>query len=404
MKVKQNSPTARTFKEIAAREIDDKINSQRLRHPDSLRHALAILLKALGSRADSDPKDLRPEHFVGVRLALAEGGFARITCCLVAKILQMVIPYGLDPSCLKALRDLPTGPAMREVQPVRNNVLKIILKALVDQIESVQILIWLALSGMPYLLDAVLLRFVSIEWSTGLIRVRRHKTGVTLEFGALPPLLDLLKRRQERLGPDAVYVFPEFIFSKAELLDPRCNREPSEEPSRQIGAPALHRARQVITEFLDRCNVGRHCHFRALARHMLSFWTSIGISFKTRMQSFGQAAESAHNRLELATEFEIVRARDIAWNYIQAIQEDRPFVAPSTHYEVYEMLVKHWERVLPELLRGSVHNEVRCSVAEQQNAMVEALTQQLLKFDRTVEGLKTAVEELRSQVQSKAAA
>jgi hypothetical protein len=198
--------------------------------------------------------------------------------------------------------------------------LQTLIASLNGQTESLRILIWLALSGSPSLRDAVLLRLASVDWTTGLITYRRVASGSHIQFGALPPLLELLKLRKERFGPGAIYALPELIFTAAQLRNPAYNSFTWVTVPEPIVVRATAIAGNAVDEFFSSCGIrATDLPFRSFRRQNISFWASIGILLEACMRK-DDSWNERHDRYYTLAEIDILRARELTWQYLEAIR------------------------------------------------------------------------------------
>lgn len=190
--------------------------------------------------------------------------------------------------------------------------LKLILESLCQQPKAIQILIWICLSRPLWLLDAIFLRFSNINWDTGLIHCKRVKTGESVDFFALPPLLTLLHERSARLGPSAVYVFPELIFDEAELLDPLCNRSDWVVVPISVAQRAVMNGSAQIKSYFRKIGIKDRCiTYKSLRRHMVLVLVSLGV--------LGELPAAIGSGAQLPHEAEILSAKELTWLYLRLI-------------------------------------------------------------------------------------
>ncbi len=370
----------KSLRERAAEEHAAYCKRQRLRDPKNGRSAFNWLWTVLGDKADLPPRFQKVQYFTKVRNEFLDGPLAQRTVELYSKLIREVLQRipNLDPKCIAELENLPKkdGPLEASGDAFQRQHFQVMFQKIGQSDETTQLLFWIGASGGPQIVDTVFLPFGAIDWTTGMIRYCRVKTGERIEFRALPPLLDRLKKRREKLGPDAVYVLPELIFLRRNRKDPACNTRGwsgfKEWANGKVpNATAIRgstNGSNTMTEFLKQCGIKTsvltHKSFR---KHNISFWASIGIKLKTRMRMAGHSKQDSHHRYDVPAEFEIMRASEITWRYYQAIMKDEAFFIPTTSYDIYEELMKHWSK-FPELLQaalGALQVTLTESLAEQ---------------------------------------
>jgi hypothetical protein len=353
----------RSLRQRALEEWEAYCKRQRLRDTENGKSALNWLWTQLKDKADLPPRSQKVSSFTAVRNAFLDGPLKQRTVELYSKLIREVLSRieDLNPKCVAELDKMPhkDGAVEASGDAFTKSHFKIMFKLVGTVIESVQLLFWIGTSGGPQIVDTVFLPFWAIDWTTGMIRYFRVKTGERIEFRALPPLLELLRKRLERLGPDAVYVLPEVIFLKRDLKDPGCNLKGwrgfkgwGKKVPKEAADRGADNGTRLMSAFLKQCGIKTdaitHKSFR---KHNISFWASIGIKLKTRMRMAGHIKESSHNRYDVPAEFEIIRAAKITWRYYQAIMNDQEFFIPTTTYDIYEAFMTHWNK-LPELLKA----------------------------------------------------
>jgi len=355
----------KSLRQRALEEWEAYCKRQRLRDVENGKSALNWLWTQLKDKADLPPRMQKVSSFTRVRNAFLDGPLKQRTVELYSKMIREVLGRmdDLDPKCVAELDKLPHKDGALEASGDAFNRLhfKEMFKRIWTATETIQLLFWIGASGGPQIVDTVFLPFWAIDWTTGMIRYFRVKTGERIEFRALPPLRELLQKRRERLGPDAVYILPEVIFLKSDLKDPGCNLKGwrgFKGWEKKVPKDAAHRGAdngtRLMYAFLEQCGIktGAITH-KSFRKHNISFWASIGIKLKTRMRMAGHNKESSHNRYDVPAEFEIIRASEITWRYYQAIMNDQDFFIPTTTYDIYEAFMAHWNK-LPELLRATL--------------------------------------------------
>jgi hypothetical protein len=355
---------AKSLRRWAIEEHAAYCKRQRLREAKNGRSSLNWLWLQLGDKADLPPRLQKVQFFTKVRNALVDGPLAQSTVELYSKTIREILRRipDLDEKCLAELENLPRKDGLLEASgdPFQRGHFKVMFGRIDSADETTQIVFWIGASGGPQIVDTVFLPFWAIDWTTGMVRYFRVKTGERIEFRALPPLLDLLKKRRDKLGPNAVYVLPELIFLKKHQKNPACNTKDWDgfkdwDKVKVPHAAAVRGAangQKVMSNFLQECGIKTedltHKSFR---KHNISFWASIGIKLKTRMRMAGHSKESSHHRYDVPAEFEIIRASEITWRYYQAIMKDEDFFIPTSTYDIYEVIMAHWTK-LPELLQA----------------------------------------------------
>jgi hypothetical protein len=337
---------------------------QRLRDPKHACSAFNWMWEQMKDKADLPPRLQKVSYFTHVRDELLDGSLGQKTVELYSKGIREILRRipDLDVKCIAELENLPKKDGATEASgdAFQRCHFKVMFQRAGDTDESTRVLFWTGASGGPQIVDTVFLPFWAVDWTTGMIRYFRVKTGERIEFRALPPLLDLLKSRRAKLGPDAVYVLPELIFRKNELKDPACNTkawagfknwDKVKVPKKAALRGALNGSNKM-TAFLKLCGIKTEAlTHKSFRKHNISFWASIGIKLKTRMRMAGHSQASSHYRYDVPAEFEILRAADITWRYYQAIMKDEDFFIPTTTYDIYEALTAQWSK-FPELLQA----------------------------------------------------
>lgn len=352
------------------------------------------------------PKKQKKSYFTRIRDLFIDGQLSQRTMELYSKTIREILRMvpGLDPACIAELENLPKKEDITEASgdPFQQSHLAVMFKLIDTVTEIVQILFWIGASGGPQIVDTVFLPFWGIDWVTGLISYRRVKTGERIEFCALPPLLGLLKKRRDRLGPNAVYVLPELIFKKNDLRDPECNQEGwhviakwKKVPKKVADRGAGNGAKQM-TDFLKLCGIKtKGLTYKSFRKHNISFWASIGIKLKTRMRMAGHSKESAHYRYDVPAAFEIIRAKDITWRYYQAIMKSEEFFIPTTPFDIYEALMDHWKQ-FPAIMRDTMRQELDGSFQPLYQLMRDCFAAQRAENAQLREQLRVQEEHLRA--------
>jgi hypothetical protein len=342
---------------------------QRLRNGKNGISAFNWLWDQMKDKADLPPRLQKVQSFTAVRNALVDGPLAQRTVELYSKIIREILCRitDLDPRCIEELEKLPRKDGALEAsgEPFQRRHFQVMFKLIAGADEITQIIFWIGASGGPQIVDTVFLMFMAIDWVTGMVRYTRIKTGEKIEFRALPPLMELLKRRRERLGPDALYVLPEVIFLQKAQKHPACNTEAwdgfkgwEEKVPNEATLRGANSGTTIMTAFLKQCGIKtKDITHKSFRKHNISFWASIGIKLKTRMRMAGHSKESSHYRYDVPAEFEIIRAADITWRYYQSIMKGEEFFIPTTTYDIYEVLMAQWEK-LPELLQAALHEQL----------------------------------------------
>jgi anaerobic ribonucleoside-triphosphate reductase len=410
------TPT-RSFKEDVIEEIAAWKDRQQLRNPDNYDSAFNHVWEVLGNEANKNTKGQSPKSFAKLRVHWLESGLSTRTIQLYAKhtreiLTKLVHKRGLKPECVDELKNIRRqGVSEASGEAFRQSHLKIILELVRIQSELIQILVWIGLSGGPQIVDAVFLPLIGVDWESGLITYRRVKTNEIIQFAALPPLLELLKRRRDRFGPGAVYALPELIFMVEEIKDPKCNHVNWAKVPQDVAVRGAANGIKAINEFLTACKIKtKEITYKSFRKGNISFWASIGIKLKTRMRMAGHTREEAHNRYDTPSEPEILQASKITWDYLEAIREGRPFFIPTGPYDIYKTMEKHWE-AFPTIIREMIENELyesfgrlmtlidrRCG---EQQSRTESNGQLLLRaFSESAEALSKAFQAHEQRVEA----
>jgi hypothetical protein len=325
---------------------------QRLRTTKNIESSLRWAWKTMGDKAELPPKVQTKSTFTKLRDALLDGeGLQNRTRELYSKNLRRV--FGLIPTLnqefLHELENLPrTGSTARVSGDAFHTAhFQTMFNRIANADDTTQGLFWVGASGGPQIVDTVFIPFRAVDWTTGRIHYWRIKTHEEIDFYALPPLLEWLKRRRTELGSEAVYAFPELIYLNRELTHPECNTtswegfktwKNGEVPQSYAVRGAMYGLSRM-SAFLKSCGIKTdgitHKSFR---KHNISFWASIGIKLTTRMLMAGHSRLEAHQRYDVPAQFEMVRARDILWKYYQAIMKGEEFFIPTTPYDIYEAI------------------------------------------------------------------
>jgi AraC-like DNA-binding protein len=410
--------------------------------------------KRMKKRADLDPKDQKPIYFEKVRELMLDSTLSQKSVELYSKAIReyltLLIPFGLDPACVSVFKKMPKKPDSddRGGEPFSRTHLQTLFTFLASASELIQVLVWIGLSGAPQIIDAVFLPFAAINWKTGIIYYQRVKTGEKIKFCAMPPLLRLLRNRYKRLGPGAVYVFPELIFTQEEQRMKRASRSRTNTDSAEEGSspnpycntadflkgwkvwqkvPERTRSRASgygmikIAGFLTHCGIKTHCGlptddltFKSFRQHHISCWSSLGIKLSVRMLMAGHSKKDNHGTYDIPTDDELIQAKNITWSYLKAVKKGKPFFVPTCQYEIYLTLMRKWD-LFPEIMRAMVANELKgtfdqlrqltldcaskqCANAEKQTAILQAenakLMEQILRQDGRLQAILDGIVKL----------
>jgi hypothetical protein len=361
MKQQKSKPTKASFKDLVLKELEQR---QQQNLPCPSRNAVEQLWVVLGPKAHLSLDSQVPISFAKVRDGIVTSGMAEGAISqqldLLRGVLRKLVHQGLRPECVEALSHFRRGTRKPEAPTLQQSELKIILCSLATQVETFCVLVWIALSGALQLVSAVFLEFANVDWSTGIITYQCPKTGRLVRFGVLPPLMDLLRRRKERMGPDAVYVFPELIFTESELETRKCNTVRWEQIPYAVRVRATLKANQVIANGLNLCGLQRPgLTYKCFRLHQISVWAAAGVRLKTTMWMCGHMDEPLHTLCEIPLEPEVLQIRDITWKYLQAVQQDLPCGIPATAYEIQESLRTHYAQLSAEIARlANSHQEL----------------------------------------------
>jgi hypothetical protein len=400
----------KSLRQCADEALEKYIKRQRLRDYKNIRSSLKWAWEVMGTHADLPPKCQQKATFTRIRNKLVDGVLAQATKELYSKNIRLVLSRvaGLDPEFLTELQNLPKTEVVTEASgdPFQRSHFKIMFELINTMKETIQILFWIGASGGPQIVDTVFVPFWAINWTTGLISYRRIKTGEPIEFCALPPLLVLLRKRWDRMGPDAVYVLPELIFKVRDLKNPACNTKgwngfvtwkDMKVPQHDAVRGAAHGSREM-TVFLKHCGIkAEGITHKSFRKHNISFWASIGIKLKTRMRMAGHSDEESHYRYDVPAEFEIIRAKDITWRYYQSIMEGEDFWIPTTPYDMYESLMAHWAK-FPEIMQASMREELKGTLQSLHDALRTAFDSQKALIEAQTKVLQGENSQLREQL------
>ena len=355
--VKQPKPVrpGRSTRNLVTVELAKYAKFHRLSETKNHRSALRWMWKMMKEKADYDPRDQKPKYFLAVRELMLDSKLSGRTVELYAKLIReslvLIVPLGLDPVCIAQFENMPKKGDSEDSggEPFARAHLRVILSCIATVSERMQTLVWIGLSGAPQIINAVFLPFSAIDWSTGLINYYRVKTGEQIKFYAMQPLMELLKKRRERLGPNAFYVFPELVFTKKEQKDSECNnlgwayirgwegwkKVPKRTRDRGSGYGMV-----AIAKFLVGCGLKTDCGlptdhltFKSFRQHHISFWASLGIKLSVRMLIAGHTKKDNHGTSDIPTNDELEQVRNITWRYLQAIINDEEFFVPTCQYQ-----------------------------------------------------------------------
>ena len=372
-----------------AEVLDKYAKRQRLRTTSHITTSLNWAWKTMGAEAEKPPKHQCKATFTKLRDKLIDGDLNERTRDLYSKNMRHFFGMvtDLNQDFLVELGNLPRSstPAKGSGDAFQRSDFSVIFEQLDTASEVEQGLIWIGLSGGPQIVDAVFLPLAAVNWETGRIRYTRIKTGEAIEYYALPPLLDWLKRRKAALASDAVYFFPELIFLDTDLKDPLCNTatwkgftqwKDGRVPQSYAARGGIYGVNRM-TKFLTRCGLKtKEITYKSFRKHNISFWTSVGIKVTTRMLMAGHSQLEAHQRYDVPAEFELVRSRDILWNYYQSIMTKQPFNIPTSAYDIYEAMKLNYAGLQGKLEQALAEN----AGLRQQLQLVDAKLDRLLSL------------------------
>jgi integrase len=387
-----------SFKALILALLKERIKQNRHRNPVAYDPVLNGLWKVLGPEAQLPADQQKVASFERVHANILDSGLAessaRFHAVLLRTILREAIPHGLNPGCITALSNSQHRAPRESVVSLQKSHLKTILEHLQFQLETLRLLIWIALSGGSQIVDAVLLRFSHVDWNTGIISYPRTKTGQVVEFAALPPLMELLSQRRARLGPQAVFVMPELVFAEDELKSPNCNTTRLEEVPLNVAMRAAAKGMNLVSSFLKSCGLKEQgLTYKSFRSHQISFLAAAGIQRATRMRMCGHSQEELHKRFEKPLESEILNARNITWKYLQAVQEDRPFSLPATAYDVQECLNN-----LPDTIRDAIRADLSGLHNSLEKSCSAVFSEIKTEHDGLMKALRLLLEECRDVI------
>lgn len=362
-----------------------------------------VLWRALGEHADLPTKELKPKYFVPMRELLISGEYAQGTVEIYGKNLREMLRWmeqkGLDPQCVLEVTNLPRVGIKESGDDVfQRGHLGVMFKHEAEQDDTTRILFWIGLSGGPQMVDAVFLPIQSVDLNTGFVSYNRVKTGEVVQYCALPPLIELLRKRKEALGPGAAYFLPELIYNKKHLKKPGCNKELFEKLPERYKQKGSHNGGLVMRRFLNACGIeSEELSYKSFRKHNISFWASIGIKLKVRMRMAGHNQETTHHRYDCASEMEINRASQLTWEYLQSVRDGREFFVPTTPYDMYQGLLKHWAQI-PDVVRATMHSELGGSFDNLRSLLLDAFTLQTGLIKQQTAILQAENAQLREQL------
>ncbi|MDR3409986.1 MAG: hypothetical protein P4L87_03410 [Formivibrio sp.] len=403
----------KSFRAVYQKKMEEYWKRQGTRNESPHKSAAKHLMAALGAHAEVEPKSMKPKWFAPVRERLLErlsGKTPGMYAQRLREVLGTLVPLGLDPLSIGELDRMPSGKSSDTAGfPFSMANIKVMMKLEPNQSDTTRMLLWGGASGGPQAVDLAFLPFAGFNDATGVCRWKRTKVNETIEFAALPPLQDLIKKRQAELGEGAVYVFPELIFLDEEIGLPKTNTVFWKRPPENIAKRAAQNVNTVVTEFLTLCGIKAEGYTNKSWRiHDISLWSALGVKDKTRLRMAGHKTLDQHRVYEVPSEIELVRVKDIMWQYYGAIREGRDFFIPSTPYDIYEAIMKRWDQ-FPEVMQRLVHEELTSSSAklelfiqaafESQQLMIQAGHAEILATVRAESAdLKRDNELLREQV------
>ena len=129
----------------------------------------------------------------------------------------------LKPECLEAMRHGPKQPGKTAGHSFWNRDVIAMGRHLPQATNTEQACFWLLACCSQHRIDIACSEWDSLFPADAPHRSgRRKKTRVEYNHLVWPELLRVIGRRIRK--PGDIYVFPEFVFSKKELKDPRCNK------------------------------------------------------------------------------------------------------------------------------------------------------------------------------------
>jgi hypothetical protein len=433
----KQASVGRSTRKLGDCELEKYAKRQRLSSTKNHRSATRWMWRCMKKRADLDPKDQKEKYFEEVREALLDSTLSQRSVELYAKrireYLTLLIPFGLDKACIAVFENMPkkADSEDRGGEPFSRTHLQVLFGFLATACELIQILVWIGLSGAPQIIDAVFLPFAAINWKTGIIYYRRVKTGEKIKFCAMPPLLRLLRRRRQRLGPNAVYVLPELIFTQAEQRiqkiafaskdacyseaassqNPFCNTaewlkdwKVWEKVPDKTKTRASNYGMVRIAAFLTHCGIKTHCGlptddltFKSFRQHHISFWSSLGIKLAVRMLMAGHTKKDTHGTYDIATDDELIQAKNITWRYLKAVKKGKPFFVPTSQYEIYLVLMKKWN-VFPEIMRAMVAQELKGTCEQLRQLALDCAAEQRTHAEKQTAILQVENAKLMDQI------
>jgi hypothetical protein len=331
----------------------------------------------------------------------------------ICQVLRLV--PGVPPDFIRILGRLPRNKGDGEKgDSFQDSDLKtILLKQKEVQDETTRILIGIGLSGGPQVIDSCFLPLEGINWRTGLISFKRVKSREEARFVAIPWLLDLLRQRRERLGLKAAYAMPELIFTREQQSKADCNTTVWEEavPAEYVNRASVQGSKKIRKFLRETCGfTSLKLTNKSFRIHRISFWASVGFKLKTRMRMAGHKDVQRHTDYDRGADFEIQRAAEISWKYYDAIEKGLPFFIPTTPYDLYEVILGHWQQ-LPEVVRHAMRQELGGTTDSLAKLVIDGFAAQRAyldsKFERVEQQLAvlvTRVEAIAMSVESRLAA
>jgi len=375
---KKDATPGSSFRLIFLEEVETHIVRQKLRSPTPYRQGALYINQGLKKHADDPPKEQKPVHWASCRkylLGLVESEkMAARTLETYLKagrevLKRNLVKKGLPEECLAELERLPLaskGSSEASGLPFSKAQLEVIFELEPDQSDKSRILTWLGASGGLQVGDAVFFEFAFVlDWETGHIRGRRVKTKEIYEFVALPPLLALLRKRRDQLGPKAIFALPELIFDAKDLSKANGNTVRWKVIPEEIVKNGTIAGIAVVNGFLNLCKIkSKAITQKSWRKLMISVWATLGLREKVRMRMAGHRTLEEHLRYDTPAEFIFNRTADVVWRMFCAIRDRKPFFIPTTVFDVYDALKQDLEK-LPERFQeilgqglGPVHKKL----------------------------------------------
>jgi hypothetical protein len=150
----------------------------------------------------------------------------------------------------------------------------------------------------------------------------------------------------------------------------------------------------LVSSFFKSCGLKEQwLTYKTFRSHQISFLAAVGINRATRMRMCGHSHEELHKRFEKPLESELMKAGDITWKYLQAVQENRPFSLPATAYDVQECLNN-----IPDTIRDAIRADLSVLHHNLEKSTSAAFAEIKAEQDGLMKALLLLLEECRQVI------